>query len=125
MREKKVRAWDKVTEIYLYSDRFPSMWQFYKELENRGIRHFETEDYTGRKDKNGKEIYEGDVVSYKAGSLNIKALVGWCDFNLCFALNPDAEDKGIPEQYHTMHPPFTNCYEIIGNIYENPELLEK
>ncbi len=122
MREKKVRAWDNATEGFLYSDKFPSMWQFYKELENRGIRHFETEDYTGLHDKNGKEIYEGDIVE--------------CQF-YCYGLSPLTERITVEYMKYPFHKvagfyPFygkLNGYEVtpnkvIGNIHENPERVK-
>ncbi len=64
-----------------------------------------SQQYTGRKDKNCKEIYEGDVVSGIGANEMIKKQVdmhtfcGWPYIN-------------------------ANRFEIIGNIYENPELLE-
>lgn len=75
--------------------------------------------FTGLYDKNGKEIYEGDilkrtvakengfgnfigVVDYKAGGFLLKEEYGYCPF------------------YDT----FGSTYEVIGNIYDNPELLE-
>ena len=79
------------------------------------------EQYTGLKDKNGKEIYEGDIVFFftehfdKAtggfdGEDEHNATVEWFDNGLAFM------DK-IP------YDPNIEC-EVIGNIHENSELLE-
>jgi len=77
--------------------------------------------YTGLKDKNDKEIYEGDVVSYILFSVILIGVVGWDDFNLCFAINPNSND----DRYHPMISTFKNNIEVIGNIYENPDLLRE
>lgn len=60
--------------------------------------------YTGLHDCNGKEIYEGDIVDCRGGCIET---VRWDKFSVCFL------------------PNITNVTEIIGNIYENPELLQK
>ena len=81
---------------------------------------FDIEQYTGLKDKNGKEIYEGDIVFFftehfdKAtggfdGEDEHNATVEWFDSGFAFM------DK-IP------YDPNIEC-EVIGNIHENPELL--
>jgi hypothetical protein len=72
--------------------------------------------YTGLKDKNGKEIYEGDVV------LNggfYKFVVSWNEKKAGF--EPFCDWTFIGE-YSSIET--TNEIEVIGNIYENPELLE-
>jgi len=79
-------------------------------------------EYTGLKDRNGKEIYEGDILkpmSLYAGSMRVKFIDGsficnnrfgkWGILSRCF----DYDIKAL--KY--------DC-EIIGNIYENPELCQ-
>lgn len=113
MREIKFKAWDKVKEEWIYSDKFPSMWQYFKELENRGIRHYESYQYTGLRDKNGKEIYEGNIVKYFKTEYQVAfiegsfELVGTDKYGKIFKTNRIITDACIGE--------------VIGNIYENPE----
>lgn len=72
---------------------------------------YKTMQYTGLKDKLGNEIYEGDIVRYE-GSIRIVVHVAPI-FTLQERLNGDFE-FGLPD--------FENC-EVLGNIYQNPELL--
>lgn len=74
---------------------------------------------TGKKDKNGKLIYEGDIV-YKKGSKNYKkekmySLVCW---DYMYAQFNISDENGL----HQM-PSNSNNIEVTGNIYENSELL--
>ena len=74
---------------------------------------------TGLKDKNGKEIFEGDVVDYKGREAVIKWHGSYASFIYRFV-------DGLQERVSKWDPLFLACYhfEVIGNIYENPELLE-
>ena len=85
---------------------------------------------TGLKDKNGKEIFEGDIV--KRDGIKRPEVVRFGEWI-------DVDSLGYKEQYigfyfesehegqewlHSVEPQFNHLYKIIGNIYENPELLE-
>ena len=74
---------------------------------------------TGLKDKNGKEIFEGDIVDYKGR----RAVVKWHGSYASFIYRFVDE---LQERVSEWHPLFLAYYhfEIIGNIYENKELLE-
>lgn len=77
---------------------------------------------TGQKDKNGKLICEGDIVKFNYDTDEIKAVVSWDDIELIgFYLNTTDYFK---DKYVTDYDFYKNDYEVIGNIYQNPELLE-
>lgn len=75
--------------------------------------------YTGLKDKNGKEIYEGDIIEktyYSYHQPECSELFEIKYEGLSFHFE---HIKG-----NTFHLPFTEDIEVIGNIHDNPELLE-
>lgn len=77
---------------------------------------------TGLKDKNGKEIFEGDILAFETdeGILNVN--VFWDNKHALFMF----ESKKYNEEELLAELVVNNTYpfEISGNIYENPELLE-
>lgn len=127
MREIKFRAWDKKERRFLNEDEFviDNNGKVYLWNENNTlsfIYNIELMQYTGLKDKNGKEIYEGDVVAYDLGfddekTENYKIIF---DNKQCAYFMFPLNDKS--RLRHFTYSAKNDC-EVIGNIYENTELL--
>ena len=119
MRPIKFRAWDKengvmMTEVSLYFSN--GVWSDEK---------IEIMQFTGLLDKNEKEIYEGDIVEDKSSNYGLQIVV----WNNRFASYGQTWPKGFTGSLNEDHYPFAannwSLVEVIGNIYENPTLLEK
>lgn len=81
--------------------------------------------YTGLKDKNGVEIYEGDIVTVIDCEPNIYK-IEFIDFRCSFEIVLAKSDCDNCWTHAKFDDDFDNTdIEVIGNIYENPELLEK
>ena len=77
---------------------------------------------TGLKDKNGKEIFEGDVVKYEAGCNTVTEEVAY-DKNFAGFGVRDADTDIIFTFLQLADVVDLSSLEVVGNIYENPELL--
>ncbi|PFA75838.1 YopX family protein [Bacillus cereus] len=77
--------------------------------------------YTGLLDKNGKEIYEGDVVDTIYDGKLFTGVVVYDKSELDFKATNGKENYGSNFQYL----PCCEEVEVIGNLYENPELLNR
>ena len=124
MREIKFRAWDTDNKKMV-------LWG---ELLSKNLQNilsmpkycgYELMQYTGIKDKNGKEIYEGDIIqdSFYDRKAEVVFLEGafWLDYIKDF------------KEYETIHKRYQlianydnkEVLEVLGNIYDNPELLKE
>lgn len=86
------------------------------------VDHLVIMQSTGLKDKNGKEVFEGDILAFETDDEVINVNVFWDEEHALFMF----ESKKYNEQEPLAELVENNTYpfEIIGNIYENPELLE-
>ena len=128
MRTIKFRAWNKSTnemnhfvEITCYIDGSITVYASNKDNSPQGYTdNFELLQYTGLKDKNGKEIYEGDILQFQYGENKVNRLVVYNEENCAFQL----QDCKIPEYgFFQLSDWKIMDAIVIGNIYENPELI--
>ncbi|MDH5083522.1 YopX family protein [Clostridium perfringens] len=125
-REIKFRGWDSVNEVMLpvESINFREGYVSLNEGDNSltdTLEMIELMQYTCLKDKNRKEIYEGDILSIKIYSgdkviVEGKTVVEFKDG--CFGVI-----WGHDKAFLSLNSFFKAKFEVIGNIYENPELL--
>lgn len=122
MRELKFRAWDKKRKRMFAVTTINASGAVSVFIDDAGLyllpaEQIELMQYTGLKDKNGKEIYEGDIV--RVGGkwrFAVAYTRAFCAFEL---QNLDREECMDLRHEHMKR------YEVIGNIHENPELLEE
>ena len=78
---------------------------------------------TGLKDKNGKEIFDGDVLEIEdEGEVLGNAKLTWDNEQAVFMIEAISVDDIAP--FHEIISDETYSYRVVGNVYENPELLE-
>lgn len=125
MREIKFRAWVKekkaIFEVILIDYVTKKVTYLLERvghllsIRDAKFNDIEFMQYTGLKDKNNKEIYEGDI--FHIGSKKILYVVEWIDCGLKGRQIKNISWIGLDY--------WKDDIEVIGNIYENPELIEE
>ena len=110
MREIKFRAW---FDSDLFMDDDILVYKGVARLNNHGdlitLEGAVLMQYTGLKDKNGVDIYEGDILRTDNEDCDLRTII---DIRYC-------------PSYHGLDCGDTDRFEVIGNIHENPELCKK
>lgn len=119
-REIEFRAWDLDKRImnfciFIGDGKIFNMTKTFKPKEE--IKNAILMQYTGLKDKNDKKIYEGDIVRFRTG--NYEVIYYYDSFELKNFNEYVFEDN----QKLLINYDLQNCI-VIGNVYQNPELLE-
>ena len=130
MREIKFRAWDKINKrmcrvgrIEWSIDDYFVVWIEWDEKDEhreelRNLSQVDIMQYTGLKDKYGKEIYEGDIILYQVNdNYKCKATVNWSKGGFVFMW----QDKTSPSNLSDFWFENTDnkITEVIGNVYES------
>jgi uncharacterized phage protein (TIGR01671 family) len=129
-RQLKFRVWDKLEKRFIYPDKgyqghyVLSLDGKFHNLQNgSGGDEYVVQQFTELYDKNKKPIYEGDRVRFDyTGKVDIFGEVIWLEHRASFGVRYNNTFETFEDVLmdHNM-----NCFEVIGNIFENSELLNK
>jgi len=125
-RKIKFRAWDKEEKVMIDADSFAltniNDFEPISELFESLQEHFVLMQYTGFMDENGKEIYDGDILVYERNYCIPESCIVFWAKESGWVVDIQGNDYDGVEPLSEFNE---DELKIVGNIYENPELMEK
>lgn len=114
----KFRAWDNECKVIREYDELKGL-----TLDALDASDFKLEQFTGLKDANGKEIYEGDIIVSKPNEPTFEPLkIGVVKRS---KIDAGWSYRTATDEYNIWTSGKYRTYEIIGNVHANPKLLEE
>lgn len=130
MRKYKFRAWSRKWNIMVY----PDTKGYFLDIGNNDVSHIWKDaaddegvpvmEFIGFADKNNVDIYEDDYVKFTEGNDTWIFRLVWVPTKACFSLSSPNRFMDVMASVHQGHVTVTysDRFEVIGNVYENPEL---
>ena len=141
MRDIKFRGKTGTTEgkkwvygyLYKIKSFFSEDYQYFiknEHLQETSVDQETIGQYTGLKDENGKEIYEGDIIEFSydmfVGNFDTFVAKGKVVFEEgAFYVEVFENERTTKDEAYLLYSINLDTIEVVGNIYHNPELLEK
>lgn len=137
-RQIKFRVWDKRAKVMIYSNKgyqghfiIDLNGEFHNLQNGSGGDDYIVQQYTGLKDKNGKEVYEGDIVYDRVSSNVDDERMDYFEVSyneeysafILLQLKPD--EAGQHWKSWNWIRNIKSYGEVVGNIFENPKLIKK
>ena len=131
-RPIKFRVWDVKNKKFLPESYFAILGNgklivtisgYYNDFTNTNQDDYVVQQYTGLTDKNGNLIFDGDIVQYNQNSSydNMDFIAKWSDDKLGFIFQSNSGEQLVNQ---TPHLNRFKHLEVVGNIFENSELLK-
>lgn len=120
MRNIKFRAWskkfNKFMSIGFHIIGETTLFDLLNQHTLEEMETLEITECTGLKDKNDKDVYEGDIVKFEN---EFTAEIIWCEENAAFQIRSEKGGGAFLNELYMLN------FEVVGNVFENADLLKK
>lgn len=121
-RDKNYRVWDRKNKVMIYSFEYSEPYEFF---EMPAYDRDDIMENIGMRDKNNVDIYEGDIVKYTISYPNFAGEETITPVVYMNSVYLEAECGFYPFMKSNGGLPAARTVEVVGNIYNNPELVKE